>query len=1101
MRFSGLLRASKVLLAVTVLPVMAIAQSISGDLVVTVVDSSEASVSTARLTLTEVDTKVRLDSLTDSLGTALLPQLKPGLYQLEVAAPGFQTKTVSDIRIQVGQRARVNVVLAVGQVTESVTVSAAADTLLNSESAAIGQVMDHHAMVNLPLSGRNFIQLATVTAGAIPIGIGTSPATSWTGRSDMTLSIAGGRESNNSFLVNGIETRNARFGSAGIRPSIEAIEEFKIQRSTFGAEFGRSAAIVNTTLRRGTNGLHGSVFDFWQNREMNATDFFLNRTGRANPPLNQHNFGTAIGGPVLVPKLYNGRNRTFWFFNYEGFRQRSSSAATALYPSRAQLDGNLADDSTGTGILPRSTPFCQANPAARRCVDVIDPLSGAPFAGNVIPANRLDPTTRLALQYIPTPNVAVPASSVNFPSFNTVATPSQINDWDQYNVRLDHQISSRDTIFGSFSYSNEDRDSKALRPLGGEGFPLRNRLVTMTWNHTISPTILNEFRFGFNRSVTYRLSETSFTRDYAREVFNLKNIATQPIVYGVPSFNLGTFSAVGSISQAIGATDENLQFTDNFSIIRGKHNLRAGFQISRQAYFQVTNFNGNPTFAFDGRYTGLQTTLGTGLADFLLGIPGSAGGAVGDGQQDMRSNFYGAYLQDDWRILPNFTINIGLRYEFARSPVEINNRSLFFDTALRRVVLAGQGVRPDIVDPDYNNWAPRFGFNWSPKFVKNFVVRGGAGIFYATDNLNEEQFKVNGPPFFQAQTLTGDARTPNLFMRDMLPSFATSPSISPFTFDRLNRTPYLIQWSFGIQKSLGTDWLIEAEYAGSRGNKLPQRRNLNAGAVDPTGTIPIANRVPFQGFGPGMLITYNGGWSSYNALTAKVERRFAQGLYLLGSYTWQKSLDLGATDEFSTISTEYKKWDKGRSTFDVPHRFVGSFVYELPYGRAKKFGSGMPKALDLVLGGWQTNGILTFAQGQFQTLNLGSDWILVGSFSRSIPQLVGDPFAGRTLPDRYWNAGAFDFPRDAQGNRIRVVGTAGRNTYQQPGLNNWDLSMFKNFRLSEEVNAQFRWETFNSWNHTQFGNANVNTQSATFGAITSSRVAARRMQLGLKLIW
>jgi hypothetical protein len=517
----------KVLAAVAVLPEFSFGQSISGDLVVTVVDSSEAIVSGAKLALIEVETKVRLESLTDSLGAALLQQLKPGLYQLEVASPGFQTTTVSDVRIQVGQRARVNVVMTVGQITETVTVSAAADTLLNSESAAIGHVMDHQAIVNLPLSGRNFIQLATVTSGAVPIGIGNSPATSWTGRSDMTLSIAGGRESNNSFLVNGIETRNARFGSAGIRPSIEAIEEFKIQRSTFGAEFGRSSAIVNTTLRRGTNGLHGSVFDFWQNRELNGTDFFLNRTGRANPPLNQHNFGTAVGGPVVVPKLYNGRNRTFWFFNYEGFRQRSSSAATALYPSRAQLEGNLADDSTGTGILPRSTPFCQANPAARRCVDVIDPSSGVPFAGNIIPANRLDPTTKLALQYIPAPNVAVPSNALNFPTFNTVATPSQINDWDQYNVRLDHQVSSRDMIFGSFSYSNEDRDIKALRPLGGEGFPLRNRLVTMTWNHTISPTVLNEFRFGFNRSVTYRLSETSFTQDYAKEVFNLKNIATQ----------------------------------------------------------------------------------------------------------------------------------------------------------------------------------------------------------------------------------------------------------------------------------------------------------------------------------------------------------------------------------------------------------------------------------------------------------------------------------------------------------------------------------------------------------------------------------------------
>jgi hypothetical protein len=544
-----------------------------------------------------------------------------------------------------------------------------------------------------------------------------------------------------------------------------------------------------------------------------------------------------------------------------------------------------------------------------------------------------------------------------------------------------------------------------------------------------------------------------------------------------------------------------MQFTDNFSVIRGKHNMRAGFQISKQAYFQVTNFSGNPSFTFDGRYSGLQTTVGTGLADFLLGTPGSAAGAIGDGQQDMRSTFYGAYLQDDWRVLPNFTINVGIRYEFAASPREINNHSLFFSPELRQVVLAGQGVRPEIVDPDYNNWAPRFGFNWNPKFIQNFVVRGGIGVFYSTDNFNEEQFKVNGPPFFQAQTLAGDARTPNLFMRDMLPSFTASPNLSPFSFDRLNRTPYLTQWSFGIQKSLGANWLIEAEYAGSTGSKLGQRRNQNAGYMDPTGTIPLASRVPFPGFGPGMLLTYNGGWSSYNALTAKIERRFSGGLYLLSSYTWQKALDLGSTDDFSTIHSEFKKWDKGHSAFDVPHRFVSSFSYELPVGRGKKLLGGMGRAADLLLGGWEVNGIATFAQGQFNTLVLGSDWLLMGSWTKSISQVIGDPYAGRSLPDRYWNPAAFDYPRDAQGNRIRVLGNAGRNTFQQPGLNNWDMSLMKNFRITESLNSQFRWETFNSFNHTQFGSANTNTTSATFGSITGTRVTARRMQLGLKLIW
>jgi len=1078
---------------------LALAQTISGDLVVNVVDPSGAVVSGAKLILTQIGTNVKQESVTDHLGNALLAQLKPGEYKLDISAPGFQSQTVGGIRIQVGQRARVDVKLNVGQITESVTVSAGGVTLLNSESAALGQVIEQRQLVELPLSGRNFLQLAYISAGAVPIGIGTSPATSWTGRSDMTLSIAGGRESNNSFLLNGIETRNARFGSVGIRPSIEAIQEFKVQRSTFGAEFGRSAAVINTTMRAGTNGLHGSVFEFLRNKELDANDFFLNRTGRLRAPLTQNNFGTAVGGPVVIPKLYDGRNRTFWFFNYEAFRQRVSSSATGTYSSAAQLKGNLADDSGGTGLFPTSNPVCQANPTSRKCMNFIDPDSGLPFPGNVIPAGRLDPITQLAAQYSVLPNVPVTVNSPVFPLYNTQATPGQINDFDQYNVRADHQLGSRDQLFGTFSWSDETRNVKALRPYGGEGYPMSNRLVTGTWNHTFSASVLNEFRFGWNRSRTFRLSETSFGPNYAKDTFGLKNTTSQPMAFGIPAFSLSGFSAIGSISQAIGATDENFQFTDNLGIVKGRHNIRTGLQVMRLAYFQITNFAGNPTFTFDGRYTGVQTN-GFGLGDFLLGYPSRAQGSVGDGSQDMRTTFWSGYLQDDWRVAPNFTLNFGMRYEFARSPVEINNRSMYFNPEQARIILAGQGVRPDIVDPDWNNFAPRFGFTWRPNFLSNMVVRGGFGVYYSTDNFNEEQFKGQGAPFFQQQTIDGDPRRPTIFMKDMLPAFTASKNTGPFTFDRLNRTPYLNQWTFGIQKSFGADWLVEAEYAGSQGNKMPQRRNLNIATIDPTGTIPVAQRRRFLEFSD-ILLTYNGGWTSYNAMTAKVEKRFSSGLFLLGSFTWQKSLDLGSTDDFSTISTEFKKWDKGRSSFDVPYRYVMSYVYQLPFGRGKQHLSGVSRAADLLIGGWQVNGMTTFATGQWQTLGLGSDWIFIGSWTKSIPNVIGDYKAGRSVPDAYLNPAAFDFPRDAQGNRIRAVGNGGRNTIQQPGLNNWDMGVCKNFSISERLRAQFRWETFNTWNHTQFGSATLSVTSTNFGRITGARMGPRRTQLGLKLSW
>ncbi|PYU92505.1 MAG: TonB-dependent receptor [Acidobacteria bacterium] len=1089
MRRSAILALS-LLASLIVFPVAAPAQSITGDLVVNVTDPSGAVVGGAKLELMAVETNVKFEGQTDNLGNFLFSQLKPGHYKLDVTAVGFRKASVTDINITIGQRARVDAQLKVGTVAETVEVSAAAETLLNAESASMGQVLKDQTIVELPLNGRNFIQLAQISAGAAPIGIGVSPATSWTGRSDSTLSLAGGRETNNSFLVDGIETRNSRFGSAGIRPSADAIEEFRVQRTTFGAEFGRSSAIINTTIRSGSNDVHLAAWEFLRNRSLDANDFFANRSSRTKPPFTQNNFGTAVGGPLVLPG-YNGRNKTFWFFNYEGFRQRQGITSTGLYPSPAQMAGNLADDSAGTGIFPTSSPLCQANPTSRKCRNVLDPTSGLPFEGNVIPTSRLDSIVQKQLPYQPKPNVAVPTNSPSFPTFNTVGFPKRVNDWDQYNVRLDHHFTSKDILYGTFSNSDETLLAPVLRPLGGDVFPQTDRLYTVTYTRIIGPTMINEFRFGHNRSLTYRTAETSNTKDYAKEEFGLKNTSPNPFDFGVPVFSPSGFGGVGSLSEAIGATDTNIQFTDNFSWNTPKHNVRLGVTISRQHYDQITDFAGNPSFNFDGRFTGVQ---GMGLGDMLLGLPISATAALGDSSQIMRTTFYSGYLQDDWRIAPSLTFNFGLRYEYAASPTETRGKSLVFAPDLRTVVYANKGVRASIVDPDWNNFAPRFGFAYRPSFAKNTVVRGGFGIYYATDNFNEEQFKVIGPPFYQSQTLQSDPTRPTLRMSEMMPSFAASTNLNPFSFDRHNRTPYLSQWSFGIQQSFKRDYLFELEYAGSTGQKLPQRRNLNIATIDPTGTIPIEARQPFPDYSF-ILLTYNGGWSSYNAMTARLEKSFTGGLYMLASYTWQKSLDLGATDEFSANSAEYKKWDKGHSTFDVPHRFVYSYVYELPFGRGKRFGSGMNPVLNKIAGGWQVTGITTFSMGQFRTPSLGVDWLNLGAFSQNRPNIVGDYKSGRSLPDAYLNPAAFDRQT------THVQGNAGRNSIEQPGVNNWDLGVVKNTRAGERFNLQFRCEMFNAWNHTQFGTADLNVASGNFGKIGGVLVGARRMQFGLRLTY
>ena len=1072
-------------------------QAITGDLTINVTDPNGAQVSRAKLELTNTGEGTTLPGTTNDAGDFVFGQLKPGAYRLKVNAPGFQEQQVNNISIQLGQRAKIDVRLTLGQVTESVTVSADAATLLNAESSTQGQVIQSKPIEELPLNGRNFVQLAQLSTGASPLGQGTSPATSWTGRPDSTLSIAGLRESNVSFLLNGIETRNARFGNAGIRPSVDAIQEFNVQRSSFTAEYGKSAAIVNTAIKSGTNDLHMVAFDLVRNREFDANNYFANSAGQGRPPFSQNNFGATASGPVYIPKLYHGRNRTFFLFNYEGLRERQGITTTGLYPSRAQYAGNLADNSSGTGLFPTSSAFCQASPGSQHCKNVIDPFTGVAFPNNVIPGNRLDPITQKAVQFAPVPNLPVSANAASFPSFNTFAAPKRVSDWDQYNVRIDHRITDRDFLYGSFSNSDESLLAPALRFLGGDVYPQSNRLWTATYVRTITPSIVNEFRFGHNDSKTFRTSEGSNGVNYAQTVFGLKNTSPNPFDFGIPAFSTTGFGAIGSISEAIGAQDENYQYVDNLSVTHGAHTFKTGIQIMHEKFFQITDFNGNPTFSFDGRFTG---TSGIGVADFLLGTPYQAAGALGDSSQNLVTNYYGAYIEDNWKVTRNLTLNLGIRYEFAKSPREINNRSLYFDSGLRRNVLAGQGVRPEIVDPDYNNFAPRVGFAYQPQFLKNTVIRGGAGIYYATHNFNEEQFKVMGAPLYQSQTINSNPVTPTLFMDQMLPTFTASPNTSPFTFNRLNRTPYISQWTFDIQHSFAGNNMIELGYAGSTGQKLPQRRNLNIASFDPTGTTPIAARVPYPGFGF-ILYDYNGGWSSYQAFTARYERRFSSGFYFLGSYTFQKALDVGGTDDFSQISADYKIFDKGHSDYDVPHRLVFSYLYELPIGRGKRFLNNASGFVNAVVGGWQLNGITTLAMGQFRTVTVGTDWLNLGSFTTSVPNRIGDPAQGRSAPTQYLNKAAFDYPRNAQGVPIHVQGNSGRNQIEMPGIANWDASLFKNTRIGERFIAQLRFEAFNIFNRTHFNAPNLGWTSPTFGRITSTTIDARRLQLGLRLMF
>jgi hypothetical protein len=1063
-------------------------QAITGDLTINVTDPSGNLVSNAHLTLTSVQEGTTVSGQSNDTGTFTFGQLRPGSYSLKVSAPGFQEQRVNDLSIQLAQRTSVNVKLTLGQLSQSVEVSASAETLLNTETATGGQVIQEKTIQDLPLNGRNFIQLAQLSAGAAPIGTGNSPATTWTGRPDQTLSIGGLRESDTSYLVNGIETRNARFGNAGIRPDPDAIQEFNVQRGFFTPDYGGSAAIVNTAIRSGTNDFHMSAFELVRNRNFDANNYFTNAAGQGRPPFSQNQFGATASGPVYIPKLVKGRNRLFFLFNYEGFRQREGLNLTGLYPSAAQLAGNLADNSAGTGLFPTNSSFCQANPSSQHCFNVINPATGLAFPGNVIPSGLLNATSQKAIPFIPVPNVGVSSNALSFPSFNTFASPKQISQFDQYNARIDYQISGKDLVYGSYSNSDEPLFVPSIQKLGGTNNPLKDQLWTATYVRTITPSIVNEFRFGHNDSSTYKLEEGADGPNYAATTFGLQNTSTNPFDFGVPGFNITGFGGIGSFSEAIGADEENYQYVDNLSIMRGKHNFKVGFQIMHLKYFEITDFGGVPTFRFTGQFSGISN----GLADYLLGIPYTATTSVGNSSQNMVTNYYGGYLSDNWRILPKLTVNLGLRYEFSASPREVSGRAEFFDTATAKEVIAGNGVRPEIVDPDYNNFAPRLGLAYQVN--NNTVIRAGAGIYYATDNANELQFEIVGAPFYSSQTLTSNAANPTLSVSNLFPSAGIGAAFNPFTLNLHNRTPYLSQWTFDIQHTFLSDNFIELGYSGNTGQKLPQRYNLDAGTIDPTGTIPLSQREPYPQYNGFILMSDNRGWSSYQALTARYEHRFKSGLYFLGAYTWQKALDLGTTDDFSMISADFKKFDKGHSDYDVPQRLVLSYNYELPFGRGKALLGNSSRPLNAIVGGWQLNGITTFAAGQFHTISTAVFWPNIApTFNTSVPNVIGNPTQGQDPRGLYFNPAAFAYPTQ------HVEGNAGRNQFQTPGISNWDMSLFKNTHITERLAAQLRFEAFNIFNHTQFRVPNMTWGTPTFGRITATQVDARRLQLGLRL--
>jgi hypothetical protein len=1073
----------------------ALAQQETATITGEVRDANGSVVPKATITVTNVETNVSIRSETNDQGLYTVPSLKPGPYSITVEKAGFKKSVRSGVTLQVNQVARLDVNMQVGELTTAVEIVEAA-TLLETETSSRGSVIDQKKIVDLPLNGRDYNQLALLSPGVLP-GTPRLASVNFKG----VLNVNGNRTFNNVFLLDGVDNISYSNSFRGenvqlVQPSIEALQEFKIQTNAYSAEFGRSSgAVVNATIKSGTNNIHGSLYEFLRNDALDANNFFSNALSAPKPVRKRNQFGAAVGGPLL-------KNRTFWFADYEGLREREGAPRVRVVPTAAEKAGLFS-----TAVV---DPFASGRPEF-----------GKNAAGQwVIPQNRWDPVGAAIVNLIPNPTNIVGGVPV------VASTPVTSTRQDQFDVRIDHQFASNITLFGRYSFV----DTNTFRPapllglaegsfndaFGANLNRSQGLALGLTW--TFSPSFVGDFRFGFARG-NYFTNPPNFGVDGAAAI-GLKNVPNDPaIVGGVPKVNIQGFDAVGRhTSTPQFQTPRSWNPRASFNWTRGAHFIKFGTEF---LHVQTRINDLNATIGrmnFENRFTNRA------VGDLLLGLPSQlalTSFTVMDQGQDMQ--FY--FIQDDYKLTSKLTLNLGLRYEYATPPREKNNQFANFDPATGAMVFAKDGDIFDrsLIHPDRNNFAPRFGFAWSPTSL--VVVRGAYGIFFThTVRQGREGLLGFNPPFLVDNLLqtgvTGGAavasaapfRLVNGYPAGLLDPNSLNPTnVLRRAQDPNQRTPYIQQYNFGVQYELFKDLLLDVAYVGNKGTKLNGFRNLNQRAVitNANGSQSAGAR-PFPAFGDIQWMENRVG-SSYNSLQARLEKRFSKGLTGLVSYTWGKALT-GAPDHISTSGGgagfdtgtfrepqdgNNLRADRGLAEFDIKHRFVASYVWELPFGKGRRFGADWNNAADLLLGGWQLTGIHALQSGLGLTATLGGGSVLnIGGERRARPNLVGDPElpeSQRTL-QRWFNTDAF---QPAFTPSPQAFGSAGVGIMRGPGSINFDYTLAKNFHLTERNYFQFRTELFNAFNRANFGPPNIARDSNGFGQILTAG-NARIIQFGLK---
>ena len=1074
-------------------------------------DSSGAAIPGAKVTLTNPATGFERVLQSDAAGLFKFVDLLPGTFNLVVTQQGFATFRAEGLVLQVDQQLQQNVTLQVGQVTQQVTVKGGAPELLETSSGTTGQVLTDNTVTALPLNGRDFLQLASLGTGTTPQvlqGSAASYSYGLIGRTNITVEVGGNRETSTSYLLDGIEARNDRVGSLSFQLSIDEIQEFKVMRSFFPAEYGMSPGIVNVATKAGTNDIHGVAWEFLRNDNLDSRNFF----GSDVEPFHQNQFGTIIGGPVL-------KNKLLFFGDYEGFRKHLSTATSALYPDNQQLSGDLSD-LTVFGNAPIYDP------------STYDPATGTrqPFPGNVIPANRINPFAAKAVQLL-FPSASTPPTGAP----NLFGYPLTAQDDNQFTVRLDGEnlntFGKQAQMFGRFSLMNSALNTGSLAPLQGLEQPENARNVAWQVVISVSPYTINEFRAGYQRDYTPYLSQgAGGSVNFAKDI-GLLNTTTDPRDFLGPSFNPAGFSSTGALFNLENTTNRYI-IADNLTHIVGGHTLKLGGEIRFYRLLEETSTFADGYLTFSGQYTA-QTTVdpttgamsivaGTGnpIADMLLGLPSTGLGAFGSTLNHFKVRQQALFVQDDWKVHPGFTVQAGLRWEPQSVPVSVDKHVSLFDWATGTEKFPSLGeTPPGVYSTPYKVFEPRVGFAWQPGFDKASVLRGGAGIYTELTRRDDLQFLSFGPPYYNLQSFAPSVSDPipqyilgqNVF--PSIPASETTPNpgyIPPAgssvgTPTPVIKTPTIYQWALDYERNFGRNWLLEVGYGGLVGRHLGTIYDADQCSVPHSLLCNPATR-PFPNIADIFTFT-DSAISDANSLNVRAERRFANGLSVLMAYRWMKSLD---DDSQSTTSTDValtacRICNYGPSDFDIRQRFVVSPVWELPFGKGKHFLGGAGHLTDLVAGGWSLTTITTFQTGPVGNVtptNVTADSGLDSHYGDCDLIGPGSIYAKGNLRSNgmlWLNPANFDNPAP------NYFGNCGRNTYHGPGLNNWDIGLLKDFHATERVRMQLRAEFFNAFNHAQFDMPNAttlddNAQNPAFGLVTAAE-RPRVIQFALKLYY